>query len=187
MPMRIPRGLLALCALLLTQLPAHAGSDSFADLLSRAKTQAAEGHRWAPPGNNMTETIMAMLDIVSTATPQQLAELSALLQRDKPAADRTAPPGESRIGEAAPQDRASVAPPISNPPTPAGAAQTMTPPAAAAPISPSTITETPTPPANAAPISPSTITETPTPPANAAPISPSTITDPNPTGQRRTH
>ena len=111
MPIGIRCGLLALCALLATELPADAGRESFADLLSRAKAQAAEGHRWAPPGNNMTETIMTMLDVVSTATPEQLAELSALLEHGKMAADNTAPPSKTGPGEDMPANTASAAPP----------------------------------------------------------------------------
>jgi TPR repeat protein len=57
---------------------------SFADLLTRAQAQAASGHRWSPPGDNMTETISAMMDLISTATPKQLADLSALLESDPP-------------------------------------------------------------------------------------------------------
>lgn len=65
---------------------------------------------WGPPGNNMTETIMTMLDAVGTATPQQLAELSALLERDRPAADTTPPPNGIAPGDDTP-DSLSVAPP----------------------------------------------------------------------------
>jgi hypothetical protein len=72
--------LLAICLALMTLLSAHADSRSFADLLARAKAQAAAGHRWEPAGDNMTETIMAMLDLIPTATPEQLTELSALLE-----------------------------------------------------------------------------------------------------------
>jgi hypothetical protein len=62
--------------------PAFADGPNFADLLARAEAQAAAGHRWAPSGDNMTETVSAMMALVSSATPEQLAELSALLKRD---------------------------------------------------------------------------------------------------------
>jgi hypothetical protein len=67
---------------------ALAENPTFGEMLARAEAQAAAGRRWAPPGDNMTETISGMMDIISTATPQQLAELSALLESDgsRPAA-----------------------------------------------------------------------------------------------------
>ncbi len=75
-----------------------ADQPTFAEMLAKAEAQAAAGHRWTPPGNNMTETVAEMMDIISTATPQQLAALSALLEKDgshAPAAlapNRVAPP-----------------------------------------------------------------------------------------------
>jgi TPR repeat protein len=66
-------------------LPACAqDKPSFGDLLVRARAQAAAGHRWSPPGDNMTETVASMMDLIPTATPQQLADLSALLESDAP-------------------------------------------------------------------------------------------------------
>jgi TPR repeat protein len=90
---------------MMTVLPALAQDrPSFDDLLARAEAQAAAGHRWTPPGDNMTETIAGMMDLVPTATPEQLAALSALLQND---VRRSAPPG----GQPSPApDRAPVAP-----------------------------------------------------------------------------
>jgi TPR repeat protein len=76
--------LLGICVLLMTGLSAHAESRSFADLLAQAKAQAAAGHRWSPPGNNAAETIMRMIDLIPTATPAQLGELSALIESGKP-------------------------------------------------------------------------------------------------------
>ncbi len=72
-------GLAALLA-----LPVHAETPSFADLLARAETQAAAGHRWNPPGDNMTETVAGMMDLIPTATTEQLSQLSALLEKDAP-------------------------------------------------------------------------------------------------------
>ena len=68
----------------MTALSAHAENRSFADLLAQAKEQAASGHRWSPPGNNAAETIMRMIDLIPSATPAQLAELSALIESGKP-------------------------------------------------------------------------------------------------------
>jgi hypothetical protein len=62
--------------------PAFADRPTFADLLARAEAQAAAGHRWSPSGDNMTETVSAMMELISSATPEQLAELSDLLERD---------------------------------------------------------------------------------------------------------
>jgi hypothetical protein len=61
---------------------ALADNPTFSDLLARAEAQAAAGHRWAPAGDNMTETVSVMMEIISTATPEQVAELSALLESD---------------------------------------------------------------------------------------------------------
>jgi len=61
---------------------ALADNPTFGDLLAHAEAQAAAGHRWAPPGDNMTETVSVMMEIISTATPEQVAELSALLEAD---------------------------------------------------------------------------------------------------------
>lgn len=79
---------------------ALADNPTFSDLLARAEAQAAAGHRWAPPGDNMTETVSVMMEIISTATPEQVAELSALLEADAarnqpPAAG--APPGAEAV------------------------------------------------------------------------------------------
>jgi hypothetical protein len=68
---------------------------SFADLLTRAQAQAASGHRWSPPGDNMTETISMMMDLISTATPKQLADLSALLEGDSSRAQTPAPQAQA--------------------------------------------------------------------------------------------
>jgi hypothetical protein len=68
--------------LLAAGCPAFADGPNFSDLLARAKAQAAAGHRWAPSGDNMTETVSAMMELISSATPEQLAELSDLLEND---------------------------------------------------------------------------------------------------------
>jgi hypothetical protein len=95
---------------------------SFGDLLERAQAQAAAGHRWLPPGDNMTETIETMMDLIPSATPKQLAELSSLLQGD---ASQPPLPGTQLTPAArpvmaektpAPVLPASAAPPVSPPP-----------------------------------------------------------------------
>jgi hypothetical protein len=79
------RGLWAICAVLITAVPVHAQDQTFAQLLTQAKAQAAAGHRWAPAGDNMTETAIRMIDLMPRATPAELAEFLSLLQADKSA------------------------------------------------------------------------------------------------------
>lgn len=62
--------------------PALGQQPTFQDLLTRAKAQAAAGHRWSPAGDNMTETISVMMDLIPTATAEQLSELAMLLETD---------------------------------------------------------------------------------------------------------
>ena len=107
MPAGIRSGFFALWAVLLgavllAAFPATANSPTFADLLAKAKAQASAGHRWTPPGDNMTETIMQMMELVPTATAAQLGDLGALLESDKGAPPPTAykkPPDASASTE----------------------------------------------------------------------------------------
>jgi TPR repeat protein len=106
--------------------PALADRPTFADLLSRAEAQAAAGHRWSPHGDNMTETVEAMMDLIPSATPKQLAELAALLNNDMSRvtseAPGSAPAAQALLNRAAgpPPDRpVSTAP--SAAPDPSGA------------------------------------------------------------------
>ena len=97
--------------------PVFADGLKFADLLARAEAQAAAGHRWAPSGDNMTETVSAMMELISSATPEQLAELSDLLQRDAtrlphPAAASEATPEFASPAAAAEPDRAVEQPAV---------------------------------------------------------------------------
>jgi hypothetical protein len=78
----MPVGIVIGLAIALGSSSARAQKLTFAELLARAETQAAAGHRWEPAGDNMAETISGMMELIATATPQQLAELSALLKRD---------------------------------------------------------------------------------------------------------
>jgi TPR repeat protein len=77
-----PRHAALVAGIMTLASPAMADRPTFADLLSRAEAQAAAGHRWSPHGDNMTETVEAMMDLIPTATPKQLAELAALLNSD---------------------------------------------------------------------------------------------------------
>ena len=117
--------LLAVCAVLMTVHSARAENRSFADLLAQAKAQAAAGHRWEPPGDNATETIMRMIDLIPTATPAQLSELSVLIESGRPGPLPTASTPNSTSQDRLPQPAA--APPADQP---------LASPAIAAPASP---------------------------------------------------
>lgn len=180
--------------------PALAASPTFGELLSRAEAQAAAGHRWSPAGDNMTETVAGMMDIISEATPQELAALSALLEKDA-----ALPPSQSPVSDsnqagsnrgAAVQampgqaDPAQVAP---APPTPAQ--PTPAPPTRAASIKPlppeppetrlapnlaPATSPAPAPSASVPPASvpPASVPPAPVPPAPAASVSASGATAP---------
>jgi hypothetical protein len=116
--------------------PSHGRADdhpSFADLLLRAQSQAALGHRWSPPGNNMTETIEMMMDRLSTATPKQLADLSALLEADPPHA--ATPPPQAQIVQPVATETALAPQPVAPKPPAAIAPEPVTPePVASEPV-----------------------------------------------------
>jgi len=113
MPAGIRNGLLVIYAVLMMALPAYAEMRTFAYLLAQAKLQAATGHRWAPPGDNMTETVMRMMDMISTATPAQLSELSGLL-----AGDKTDPPPSAASPGSLTEERPAQALPAPSGPSP---------------------------------------------------------------------
>jgi hypothetical protein len=96
--------ILSICAVLMT-VPSsvRAESRSFADLLIQARAQAAAGHQWTPPGDNMTETIMRMIDLIPTATPAQLTELSALIESGRPGPTPTALKSDLMTEDRSPQ------------------------------------------------------------------------------------
>jgi len=79
----IAEGLFVFCLSLPTSLPSGAAEPTFADLLARAQTQADAGRRWEPPGDNLAETTMVLFQLAPTATTQQLAAFSSLLERDR--------------------------------------------------------------------------------------------------------
>jgi TPR repeat protein len=58
----------------------HAEEPKFSDLLARANAQISAGHQWAPPGDNVTETLEVLLQKLPEATPQQLTEFDTLLR-----------------------------------------------------------------------------------------------------------
>jgi hypothetical protein len=154
---------------------------TIADLLTRAEAQAAAGHRWAPPGDNMTETVAVMMDIIAQATPEQLVELSNLLEKNSsnppsPSSAQATPvpitPAQATPAQATPA-RAS---------TPAGApAQTPPAQAFAAPL-PIQIAPSETAPAQTAP---SRATPNPAPPPARA-AAPATAAQAGLTPDRRT-
>ena len=138
-------GLPTFFLVLLVLLPADAADPAFADLLAQAQAQAAAGHRWAPPGDNFAETVITMVDRLSTATPAQIAEFTALVERNhlasleapaSTAAPPDAPPGSVVVRpDAAVAPLAPVPPLVSSPaPSPVPSRPTVPPPAAVAVI-----------------------------------------------------
>jgi TPR repeat protein len=110
--MGIRLALFAMCAVLNLVVPAHAENQTFGELLTRAEAQAAAGHRWSPPDDNMTDTVIRMLDLLSTATPAEIAELSALLQSDNASRPN---PGAASAGAAKTAPASSVEPVAASP------------------------------------------------------------------------
>jgi hypothetical protein len=90
--------LAASAILLLTAQVSEAGDSRFSELLARAKVEAAAGHRVGPLGDNLTETFMAMIEILPQATPQQLAEFDVILQQQR-AALATSTEDRAAVGE----------------------------------------------------------------------------------------
>ena len=84
--------------------PVRAADANFDELLAKANTEITAGHRWEPPGDNLAETIMQLLQLVPHATQQQLTDLNDLLERER------------KLGHQAAPDVA--APPAANPSTP---------------------------------------------------------------------
>jgi hypothetical protein len=119
---------LLLITIVAVATPPHGRADnlpSFADLLLRAQAQAALGHRWSPQGDNMTETIALMMDRLSTATPKQLADLSALLEGDPPHA--ATPPPQAQIIQPVATETALAPQPVAPKPPAAIAPEPVTP------------------------------------------------------------
>lgn len=117
MPTGIRIFLFTVCIALATASVAQADDQTFAELLARAKAQAAAGHRSAPPGDNMIETIAGMVELAPTATTAQLEELVALLESDKPASAQPTPvspsPGTQPVPPAPPDAHvATLSPPV---------------------------------------------------------------------------
>jgi hypothetical protein len=127
MPAASRCALLAVCAVLMTVHFVNAENQPFAGLLAQAKAQAAAGHRWEPPGDNAAETIMRMIDLIPTATPAQLSELSALIESGRPGPLPTASKADPIT-----EDRPPPAPPASQPPASTAIVAPASPPALAA-------------------------------------------------------
>jgi hypothetical protein len=81
---------------------AIAAEPTFSELLDRAQAQEAAGHILSPTGDNMTDTVVALLDLLPSATPDQLAKFNHLLERGKQAL--RADLSQSATGDAAPSD-----------------------------------------------------------------------------------
>jgi hypothetical protein len=149
---------------------------TIADLLTRAEAQAAAGHRWAPPGDNMTETVAVMMDIIAQATPEQLVELSNLLEKNS----SNPPSPSSAQATPVPITPAQATPARAS--TPAGAAAQAPPAQAFAAPLPIQIAPSETAPAQTAP---SRATPNPAPPPARA-AAPATAAQAGLTPDRRT-
>ena len=104
-----------LACLALSVIPSAFAEDrTFAKLLAQAEAQAAAGHRWSPPGDNVTETVVDMMGLISSATPEQLNKLATLLEEPP----KPLPRDGARLAIAPPTTRpAPVTPsPIPEPP-----------------------------------------------------------------------
>ncbi len=130
----IRHAVICCCAAGIVMGTARAEQQSFAALLTRAEMQAAAGHRWGPAGDNMTETVATMMDQISSATPEQLNQLAALLQ-SPPAGSVKDPPRDSAV----PADPVAV--------IPDAAALSTAAPAVAGPVAPGPVAAGPVPPA----------------------------------------
>ncbi len=119
MPTRIFWGSFVVCLALASGGPARADDATFEDLLAKANSEIAAGHRWEPAGDNLAETIMTLLQLVPHATPQQLAGLNDLLERERklgqpatpePQPDPAAPPAAAASTSEKPSVSASLEP-----------------------------------------------------------------------------
>jgi hypothetical protein len=60
---------------------AVAEEPNFAELLGRAQAEMAAGHTASPPGDNVSETLLSMINILEQASPEQLGALDVLLRQ----------------------------------------------------------------------------------------------------------
>jgi TPR repeat protein len=123
MPSRIVAGFLVFCLALLLGAPMSVAKPNFAELLTRAQAEADAGRRWEPPGDNLADTIMDLFQLTPTATTEQLAAFSALLERDRKTLQEI--PGASTAVPAAP--------PLGSAPL-GGSAPPVAPPAPGSPV-----------------------------------------------------
>jgi hypothetical protein len=94
MSQKTQRLALSVCFVITTALFGSAEAQTFADLMARAKAEAAAGNQSSPPGDNVLETVGSMLDLMPTATAAQLQDLYQLLEitrSDLPSTPSAAP------------------------------------------------------------------------------------------------
>lgn len=72
-------GLTSFWLALLLCSPLQAAESGFDLLLAKARSQAAVGHRFAPAGDNVAETVLTLYKLISIATPRQLDSFSTLI------------------------------------------------------------------------------------------------------------
>lgn len=77
-------GRISIIGMLLAAPPlAAANEPGFAELLARAQAEMAAGHTVSPPGDNVSETFLSMINVMEQATPEQLVVFDALLRQLK--------------------------------------------------------------------------------------------------------
>lgn len=116
--MNIMRGVgIMVIGLALLPLPGWADTPTFTELLARAHAEAAAGKQWSPAGDNVVETSVAMMALLSEATPEQVDDFGALLRRQQMVQGReqqektvTPPPGIPTVPEAPKAVTAKAAP-----------------------------------------------------------------------------
>jgi hypothetical protein len=75
-------GVCGLFGVILACSAIQASEPTFDDLLAQARAQSAAGHRYAPAGDNVSETVVTMFKLVPKATPFQISEFFRFLDRD---------------------------------------------------------------------------------------------------------
>jgi hypothetical protein len=103
--------LTAACITLMAVQPAWAAKPTFDELLDRVQSEEAAGHILSPPDDNMTATMILLLDLLPSATPDQLSRLNEMLERSKQAMQTEAqsPPTDGTSPSGAPDPTAAVA------------------------------------------------------------------------------
>ncbi len=115
----------SLCTMASQALAADA---TFAELIARAHAEVDAGKQWSPEGDNVAETLMAMLNLLPTATPQQLTEFDHLVSQQQSLLQHER---SGRVATVSPPSLSAEPEKPASPPTPDTAPTTQAPPTAA--------------------------------------------------------